>query len=335
MKLSLLLLTLAALSSAWVNATPVPEGEDMERPPVGVVEQRDSKQEMKIDLEEIAVEINSLDDTVAIEDMDTLIKLYHLKKAANDEKENFTVEKFEEDQKDRSRRHIFSDDERLPVIPDYPRNPYCAVGQLDNGCTATLIGPYHAITAARCVYNRVTRTWRRSEINFRRGRNCGRSGTRMYWTNVHALQGYTVQGLAQYDFALIVFRRTSPSPCHMGFGFQGTWSGRGLDVIGYHTDKPREVLRCSYNRMYSSSCHFSRTAHSDLSLVYRADAEGASGGPLISETTSTTAPLGTRAVYGVNAYEDRARNWNFGPRLTRSRFYQIVQWMRASGHDPL
>ena len=39
-------------------------------------------------------------------------------------------------------------------------NPYCAIGELENGCTAFLVGPYHAITAGHCVYDCNARKWK-------------------------------------------------------------------------------------------------------------------------------------------------------------------------------
>ena len=113
---------------------------------------------------------------------------------------------------ERVRRLIFDYDERLPVS-DTSGNPFCAVGRIDYGCTAVLIGPYHAITAAHCVYD-------------------------------------------------------NPSPCWLSFGYYEPWSNVGLDVIGYPLDKPDT---CFYNRMWSSSCHYSETAHQGLSLFYRCD----------------------------------------------------------------
>ena len=88
-----------------------------------------------------------------------LLELYRLEVStgALDADAGFTDEHFEEDESDeeegdsrgRAQRAIFSDDERLAVWGRRYHNPYCAVGYLANGCTATLVGPYHALTKAR------------------------------------------------------------------------------------------------------------------------------------------------------------------------------------------
>jgi len=52
----------------------------------------------------------------------------------------------------RQARRVIGDDERLPV--EYSDRlsglPFCAIGQMANGCTAFLVSPYHAITSAQC-----------------------------------------------------------------------------------------------------------------------------------------------------------------------------------------
>ena len=54
----------------------------------------------------------------------------------------------------RQRREIFGNDERLPVGDrDIERFPYCVGGYLSTGCSGVLIGPYHALTAAHCVFD--------------------------------------------------------------------------------------------------------------------------------------------------------------------------------------
>jgi len=84
---------------------------------------------------------------------------------------------------------FLDDDERLPIPNSaFAHLPYCTIGELDNGCSAVFIGPYHALTAASCVYNMATNTWRGNYDVIRR-RNCNRTGTRMIGIAVWSVQG--------------------------------------------------------------------------------------------------------------------------------------------------
>ena len=291
------------------------------------------KEEMVINLEEIAIEAFA-NGTIKRESIDELIAFYRLNLTTKDFLEYKTQQHFEEDKEEK--RHIFDDDERLYISnSDFSRLPYCAIGELDNGCTAVFIGPYHALTAASCVYNTVTNRWR-GNYDIIRGRNCNRYGTRMTGVGALSVTGYTVSRLPQHNYALIITSSTRRSPCWASFGYTSPWTNRGLDLIGYPTDK-RFNLGCLYHSAYSSSCHFSSTAHSGQTLTYRCDAVGTYGAPLMSEARDTSGVLdkGQRVVYGVHAYQDLSRNWNYGPMINRDRFNRIVGWMRNSGYNPL
>ena len=265
--------------------------------------------------------------TEKIESIEELLIIERLKK----EKKNVTRTEGDADN-DREERAIIGSDNRVPVI-DQNRFPYCAVAELDNGCTATFISPYHAITAASCVYNRLTRRWRRTEINAYRRRNCNSPGVRHTWTRVFAPIGYIRYGLVNYNYALITYRQRST--CWLPFGYYTPWPGTGVDICGYPSDKRAIwVSGCIYDSMWCSSCHYSRVypTTGGNSLLYKCDTLGNAGSALYSNTGS-----GVKAVYGVHAYSSiiSGQRWNHGPRFTRARFFQIVGWMRLTGYNPL
>ena len=116
----------------------------------------DVKTELDIDLGELAVKYFQTG-TQKKESFDTLIDIYQ--KIQNKNMSELHTDSSENMQ--RARRTIFGNDERLPV-DNSNRYPYCAVEYLDSGCTAAFIGPYHAITAAHCVYNTTTNTWKQN-----------------------------------------------------------------------------------------------------------------------------------------------------------------------------
>ena len=284
-----------------------------------------------IDLEEVAVELFP-NGTEKVESIEELLIIERLK----EEKKNVTRTEGQMNN-DREERSIIGSDERLPIThSNQYRFPYCAVAELDNGCTATFISPYHAITSASCVYNRLTRRWRQTEINAYRRRNCNSAGVRHTWTRVFAPVGYTTNGLVNYNYALITYRQRAT--CWVGFGYYDPWPGTGLDINGYPSDKSASrVSGCIYDSMWHSSCHYSRAypTSGENSLLYRCDTVGGAGSALYGEQLNTAS--GKRVVYGVHAYESiiSGQRWNRGPRITRARFFQFVGWMRQTGYDPL
>ena len=72
--------------------------------------------------------------------------------------------------RDRQSRKVFGIDTRSQSDPS--KYPYNAIGDLDNGCTATFISPNHAITSGHCVYNHTAEEWQHN-LNIRREKkNC-------------------------------------------------------------------------------------------------------------------------------------------------------------------
>lgn len=318
-----------ATTVAFSAATPVSVGDDIkEDNKDGPIDQ----EKMFLDLEEMDLEFFP-NGTVKLSSLDDLLQIYYVKKDIHDLAGNKTSQNFSEEQKDsknedRSKRTIFDDDERLP-IPNSNLNslPFCALAEVSNGCTATFIGPNHALTAGRCVYDRTNRRFR-SGLRLYRGRNCYRYGTYMTATNLFTVNGYALRGKQEYDYGLIVTNETSP--CWVSIGFQEPWTNRGFDLLGYPTDKR---AGCFYHPAYFSSCSFSSVTRDNLFLQHRCDTSGMIGAPLMSEYLDASGrDRGQKGVSGVNVYTGSL--YNYGPRINRDRFYQIVGWMNQTGYDP-
>ena len=263
------------------------------------------------------------------ETTEELLEEYRKHANRSDTPEKFTDEPLS-DVLDRKRRTIFGSDERLPCsVSSYP---YCAVGILDSGCTAILVGPYHALTAAHCVYDISTNTWK-DNLNLRRGRTCRTYGTTMYWTNAWILNGYALFHYDDYDFALIIYESFRPSPCYVGFGYRQPWTGVGFDIYGYPSDKSALLSPgCFYDSMYCTSCHYSLVSSSGLGVEYACDLFGISntGAGLYAGQSDSTA--GARSVYGVHTASGYP--YNRGVLLDGFRFCKIIEWMEDSGYYP-
>ncbi len=230
-------------------------------------------------------------------------------------------------------RSIIGPDGRLPV-DDRERYlfPYCAIGQLESGCTAAFIGPKHALTAAHCVYDTGTDRYK-TNLDLWRRRTCNSEGVRMRYANkVYVPEGYTKYHSSSYDYALILYEDTSP--CRLSFGYDEGWQDHGFDIIGYPGDKQdNDLFHCSFDSMFFSSCHYSYTYGSSR-FRYRCDTyPGNSGSPLFSQTRGDEE--GRRAVYGVHTSGTGTSTYNKGTRITKSRFCSFVKWMHENGYTAM
>ena len=322
--------TLLALLSlvAFVAASPVPE-QDTDEERENWPETGELKQDLTFDKEERGVEIfanGTLKNSTKAEE-DKIRRL--MQEQGGQEQWRKTNEHWWEEDKEEERSKRDSTD------TDSDSVPYCALAKLANGCTAMFIGPNYALTAGRCVY-----TWRlRTDQGLYRGQNCNTSGVHMDIEQIWSTIGYTQQSWQEYDYALIKTPDSQQSPCWSAFGYRNTWTNQEFDLIGYSAievdeseDENDAQSVCTYSPVFKTTCLFSDVLYNDLTLEYQCDTWGATGAPLLSGVPEDGAKQYT-VVYGVNAYTNM--DWNSGTMLTQQRFYQIVEWMRESGYDPL
>lgn len=106
----------------------------------------------------------------------------------------------------------FTEVETINYYPEY------AIGLLDNGCTAFLVGPYHAMTSAHCIYKVEERYWEEN-IDFWRGRHNGGYLQKMEWESVLVPKQYHMHGDQSYNWAIITFEKSLPSKVWLSFVF--------------------------------------------------------------------------------------------------------------------
>ncbi len=156
------------------------------------------------------------------------------------------------------------------LISKTDQYPYSVIGRLDAGCTGTLIGPNHVLTAGHCVYEFEKKMWFKN-LDFHRGKSCDPNTGELYsWKLAITVKGWKDFGYPSYDYAIIVVSKTSPQ--WMTFGWSNSLHKANTQVVGYPSDKED---RC----MWESSCTIGQEWN-DL-LGYKCDTvSGMSGGPV-------------------------------------------------------
>lgn len=173
------------------------------------------------------------------------------------------------------------DDRQLQESKDYP---WAAIGRLnmeENGfCTASLIGPSVALTAAHCLWQKKRKKWMPPHrVHFLAGYNRGDWVAHAAVMSFHVSKNYRPtagknQKNARHDWAIL--RLAKPLGQQVGslaFAPQ-TYTGQPLAQAGYSQDKAHIL---SVNQR----CQVIRTVTQDRVLYHRCDAvSGDSGSPL-------------------------------------------------------
>lgn len=111
--------------------------------------------------------------------------------------------------------------------------PEYAIGLLDNGCTAFLVGPHHAMTSAYCVYKQDERYWEEN-LDLWRGRHYTSYLQKMEWESVMIPREFFNTGDKAYNWAIITFTKSSASRVWLNFAYSPKPVSAYVTKYGYN-----------------------------------------------------------------------------------------------------
>jgi len=239
------------------------------------------------------------------------------------------------------RRGILGHDGRQEILPiyrhvsPYRRVLYITFGKDDGSryrCTASMISPYWAITAAHCVFG--GGDWYSNWKLWKNVHSCSdaNDGNLFTVTKVVAFGSYV--GASPYDWNtrfswdIAWLRLSQPAGNELGwfgFGYDTGLSGRvDFNIISYPADQPD----C---RKFFQSCAYSEWDGDHQQITYECDMTGGAGGSPVYRYISGAGEV----IYAVHAYSGcydaygrlRGGVCNLAPRITQSKFNAICGFL--------
>lgn len=220
-------------------------------------------------------------------------------------------------------------DDSLEAVRSMHFYPNYAIGLLESGCTAFVIGPQHALTAAHCVYSFNESQWQR-QLDLWRGRNHEQYLQWMEWEHVSIPLDFFLSGSQDHDWALISFADKSKSPVWLRLAFSEHLEDKPLVMYGY-------LAKDSESAMYSTPCHSRQLQpHQQLLAIHCETSQDFQGGPLLQGSKSQLLGGGhglkIPPVYGLSITGAQSTD-HTALRIHSELFWTLCWLMEREGFD--